>query len=200
MVASGAQVVGGVNAKKAGDDVDGIAVYGTVAEAMEATGANVSVLFVPPRFTKDAVEEAVLQEFEALARRGGVLGAMETQYQRSKIQDESLHYEKLKHDGTLPIIGVNTWLDPATTKDGWEPGPIELRRASPEEKQDQIRSVREFQARHADESGPALARLQQVAMAGGNVFAELMSTVRVATLGQITKALYAVGGEYRRNL
>jgi methylmalonyl-CoA mutase len=106
----------------------------------------------------------------------------------------------LKHDGTLPIIGVNTWLDPATTKDGWEPGPIELRRASPEEKQDQIRSVREFQARHADESGPALARLQQVAMAGGNVFAELMSTVRVATLGQITKALYAVGGEYRRNL
>jgi methylmalonyl-CoA mutase len=148
----------------------------------------------------DAVEEAVLGEFEALSRRGGVLGAMELQYQRSKIQDESLHYEQLKHDGTLPIIGVNTWLDPATTQDGWEPGPIELRRASPEEKDAQIRSVRTFQARHAAAAPEALARLQQVAMSGGNVFAELMSTVRVATLGQITRALYAVGGEYRRNL
>jgi methylmalonyl-CoA mutase len=148
----------------------------------------------------DAVEEAVLQEFDALSRRGGVLGAMELQYQRSRIQDESLHYEQLKHDGTLPIIGVNTWLDPATTRDDWEPAVAELRRASPDEKNDQIRSVRDFQAKHATESAAALQRLQQVAMTGGNLFAELMSTVRVATLGQITQALYAVGGEYRRNL
>src|SRR5262249_15677566 len=112
----------------------------------------------------------------------------------------SLYYEKLKHDGTLPIIGVNTWLDPATTGPGWQPPAIELRRSTPEEKDAQIASVRAFQQRHAAESGPALARLQEVAMSGGNVFGELMNTVRVATLGQISRALYAVGGEYRRNL
>jgi methylmalonyl-CoA mutase len=148
----------------------------------------------------DVVEEAVLREFERISERGGVLGAMELQYQRMKIQEESLHYERLKHDGTLPIIGVNTWLDPATTKADWEPPSVELRRASPEEKQAQIASVRAFQEKHRDEAGPALRRLQEVAMSGGNVFAELMSTVRVASLGQITRALYAVGGEYRRNL
>jgi isobutyryl-CoA mutase len=148
----------------------------------------------------DVVEEAVLREFERISERGGVLGAMELQYQRTKIQEESLHYEQMKHDGTLPIIGVNTWLDPATTKDDWEAGPVELRRATPDEKEAQIESVRAFQARHADEAGPALKRLQEVAMSGGNVFGELMSTVRVATLGQISHALYAVGGEYRRNL
>jgi methylmalonyl-CoA mutase len=148
----------------------------------------------------DVVEEAVLREFERISERGGVLGAMELQYQRMKIQEESLHYERLKHDGTLPIIGVNTWLDPSTTQENWEPPSIELRRASPEEKQAQIASVRAFQERHRDEAGPALRRLQEVAMSGGNVFAELMSTVRVASLGQITRALYAVGGEYRRNL
>jgi methylmalonyl-CoA mutase len=100
----------------------------------------------------------------------------------------------------LPIIGINTYLDPATSGDDWEPEPIELRRASPAEKQAQIDSVRRFQAAHAHESGPALLKLQQVAMDGGNVFGELMHTVRVATLGQITHALYEVGGEYRRNL
>jgi isobutyryl-CoA mutase len=148
----------------------------------------------------DVVEEAVLQEFERLSDRGGVLGAMELQYQRSRIQEESLYYERLKHDGTLPIIGVNTWLDPSTTSAGWEAPSIELRRASPAEKDAQIRSVRSFQALHAEESGPALRRLQEVAISGGNLFAELMHTVRVATLGQISEALYAVGGEYRRNL
>jgi len=148
----------------------------------------------------DVVEEAVLREFERLSDRGGVLGAMELQYQRTRIQEESLHYEKLKHDGTLPIIGVNTWLDPATTGPDWQPPTIELRRSSSEEKDAQIASVRAFQQAHAAEAGPALARLQAVAMSGGNVFGELVNTVRVATLGQISRALYAVGGEYRRNL
>ncbi len=148
----------------------------------------------------DLVEEAVLQEFERISERGGVLGAMELQYQRMQIQEESLLYEQKKHDGSLPIVGINTYLDPATSGDDWEPDAIELRRASPAEKQAQIDSVRAFQAKHAAESGPALKRLQQVAMEGGNVFGELMKTVRVATLGQITNALYEVGGEYRRNL
>ena len=148
----------------------------------------------------DLVEEAVLQEFEQIDRRGGVLGAMELQYQRSRIQDESMLYEQRKHDGTLPIIGINTFLDPAKSGDDWAPETPELRRASPDEKQAQIDSVRAFQAAHADAAGPALRRLQEVAMAGGNLFGELMSTVRVATLGQITRALYEVGGAYRRNL
>ena len=148
----------------------------------------------------DAVEEAVLVEFERISERGGVLGAMELQYQRSKIQEESLYYEGLKHDGSLPIIGVNTYLDPATTAEGWEPPEIELRRADAPEKDGQIESVRRFQGEHADEAAEALKRLQQVALTGGNVFDELMHTTRVATLGQITRALYAVGGEYRRNV
>ncbi|NCG20035.1 MAG: methylmalonyl-CoA mutase, partial [Rhodobacterales bacterium] len=148
----------------------------------------------------DLVEEAVLEEFERISDRGGVLGAMELQYQRTKIQEESLYYEHLKHSGVLPIIGVNTSLDPKTLGDDYEAPDVELRRSTDEEKNAQIDSVRRFQALHADEVGPALLRLQQVAMDGGNVFAELMSTVRVATLGQISEALYSVGGEYRRNL
>ena len=111
-----------------------------------------------------------------------------------------LYYEQKKHDGTLPIIGINTFQDPATLGADWEPPPVELRRASVAEKQAQIDAVRTFQARHHDTSGPALERLQQVARAGGNLFAALMETVRVASLGQITGALYAVGGEYRRNV
>ena len=148
----------------------------------------------------DMVEAAVWHEFERLSERGGVLGAMELQYQRSQIQEESLHYEQLKHDGTLPIIGVNTYLDPATTAEDWEPPKIELRRSTHEEKEAQIESVRTFQATHADTAPEALAQLQKVALSGGNIFGELMRTVRVATLGQISRALYAVGGEYRRNL
>jgi isobutyryl-CoA mutase len=148
----------------------------------------------------DLVEEAVLKEFERLDARGGVLGAMETQYQRGKIQEESLHYEHLKHSGELPLVGINTFEDPATLGDDWEPPEPELRRATPAEKQAQLDSVARFQAAHADSAPEALARLKQVALSGGNVFGELMNTVRVATLGQITNALYQVGGEYRRNL
>jgi methylmalonyl-CoA mutase len=150
-------------------------------------------------YLTDLVEEAVLQEFERLDERGGVLGAMELQYQRGRIQDESMHYEHRKHDGSLPIVGINTFLDPAK-EEGWQPETPELRRATPAEKDAQIASVRTFQAAHLDQAPAALLRLQQVALEGGNLFDELMRTVRVATLGQITRALYEVGGEYRRNV
>ncbi|MCC7383682.1 MAG: cobalamin-dependent protein [Deltaproteobacteria bacterium] len=146
----------------------------------------------------DLVEEAVLEEFDRLTERGGVLGAMETQYQRSRIQEESLHYEQLKHRGTLPIIGVNTFQNPHSDYER-EADQVELRRASPEEKETCIRRLRAFQARHRSDAAPALARLEEVALSGGNVFAELMQAVNVASLGQITRALYAVGGQYRRN-
>ena len=148
----------------------------------------------------DMVEQAVLEEFERIDQRGGVLGAMETQYQRGKIQSESLHYEHQKHSGALPLVGINTFVDPATTADDWEPPTVELRRSTNAEKDDQITRLRAFQGRNKDQAAEALARLQAVAIDGGNVFGELMSTVRVASLGQITEALYEVGGEYRRNL
>ncbi len=146
----------------------------------------------------DLVEEAVYAEFDRLSERGGVLGAMDTMYQRSKIQDESLHYETLKHDGTLPIIGVNTFLPP----DG-PAGPLDeaqLMRSTDEEKENQIEGVRDFSTRHAARRERALARLQEVARARGNVFEELMEAVKVASLGEISGALYAVGGEYRRSM
>jgi methylmalonyl-CoA mutase len=145
----------------------------------------------------DLVEEAVLKEFERIAERGGVLGAMETGYQRGKIQEESLHYEMLKHDGSLPIIGVNTFRNPNA-----RPGEvkIELARSTEQEKQSQLRRLREFQARHRDESGPALQRLKQAAINNENLFAMLMDTVRSCSLGQITEALFEVGGKYRRNM
>ena len=145
----------------------------------------------------DLVEEAVLLEFERIAERGGVLGAMETGYQRGKIQEESLYYETLKHDGTLPIVGVNTFRNPKPVEAG---GTIQLARSTEEEKQSQIRRLREFQQRHQNEAPAALQRLQQVAMANGNVFAELMNAVRCCSLGQITHALFEVGGQYRRNM
>ncbi len=148
----------------------------------------------------DLVEEAVLEEFLRINDRGGVLGAMETQYQRSKIQEESLYYEHLKHSGELPIIGVNTYLNPATLADDYQPPKLELARSTKEEKEEQIANLRLFQNAHADESKVALARLKEVARSGGNLFAELMETVRVASLGQITHALYEVGGQYRRNM
>ncbi|MFC4077314.1 fused isobutyryl-CoA mutase/GTPase IcmF [Salinithrix halophila] len=144
----------------------------------------------------DLVEEAVLREFERISDRGGVLGAMETQYQRGKIQEESLYYETKKHSGDLPIIGVNTFL-----KEGEEAEPeYELTRAAPEEKEAQIQNLRSFQERHREETLGALARLQETARKDGNLFAELMETVRVASLGQITEALFEVGGQYRRNM
>ncbi|HEU4428592.1 MAG TPA: methylmalonyl-CoA mutase family protein [Myxococcota bacterium] len=145
----------------------------------------------------DAVEEAVLDEFERLAQRGGVLGAMETHYQRGKIQDESLYYEAKKHSGELPIIGVNTFENPHPER---SQRPLALQRASDDEKQRQLAALRAFQARHAEDAPRALARLREVARSGGNVFEELMETVKSASLGQITHALFDVGGSYRRSM
>ncbi|MBP8919896.1 MAG: cobalamin-dependent protein [Micropruina sp.] len=144
----------------------------------------------------DLVEEAVLAEFDRIADRGGVLGAMETGYQRGLIQDESMLYESRKHDGTLPIIGVNTFLDP----DAEASAPTVLARGTTEEKESQLARLADFHARHADEAPAALARLKEVALVGGNVFDELMRTVRVASLGQITEAFFEVGGRYRRTM
>ncbi|MBC3807226.1 cobalamin B12-binding domain-containing protein [Undibacterium seohonense] len=145
----------------------------------------------------DLVEEAVMQEFERIAERGGVLGAMETGYQRGKIQEESMHYEHLKHDGTLPIIGVNTFRNP---KGGEAPQKIELARSTDEEKQSQLTRLADFHQRHADVAPQALAALQQAAINNENVFAKLMEAARVCSLGQITTALFEVGGQYRRNM
>ncbi|MFD1708715.1 fused isobutyryl-CoA mutase/GTPase IcmF [Siminovitchia sediminis] len=147
----------------------------------------------------DLVEEAVLQEFERLNDRGGVLGAMETQYQRGKIQEESLYYETLKHSGELPIIGVNTYVNPNPLSEE-EMDHLELARAAKEEKVTQIRNLRSFQSKHAKEAEAALSRLKETAVSGENIFAELMKTTRTASLGQITHALYEVGGQYRRNM
>jgi isobutyryl-CoA mutase len=144
----------------------------------------------------DLVEEAVLCEFERISDRGGVLGAMETQYQRGKIQEESLLYETKKHSGELPIIGVNTFENPNPPEDVEVP----LSRATKEEKDLQIRRLREFQEKHREEAKVALERLKKTARENGNIFAELMETVKVASLGQITRALYEVGGQYRRNM
>jgi methylmalonyl-CoA mutase len=146
----------------------------------------------------DLVEEAVYQEFERISERGGVLGAMDTMYQRGKIQEESLYYESKKHDGSLPLVGVNMFLPKEGQED--EVHHLELIRSTEAEKQDQINHVRAFQNTHADEGGAALARLQATARERGNVFAELMETVKTSSLGQISGALYAVGGEYRRNM
>ncbi|MDH3338036.1 MAG: methylmalonyl-CoA mutase family protein [Gammaproteobacteria bacterium] len=146
----------------------------------------------------DLVEEAVYQEFERISDRGGVLGAMDTMYQRGKIQEESLYYESKKHDGSLPLIGVNTFLPKKGQED--QVHEQELIRSSEAEKNDQIRHVRAFQKTHADESAAALASLQAVARERSNVFAELMETVKSNSLGQISHALYQVGGEYRRNM
>ena len=145
----------------------------------------------------DLVEEAVLAEFERLAERGGVLGAMETGYQRSRIQEESLYYEHRKHDGSLPIIGVNTFRNP----NGDDiPEELELARSTEEEKQSQLKRLREFQERHAAEAPAMLQRLKQAVLDNQNVFEVLMDAVRVCSLGQITAALFEVGGQYRRNM
>jgi len=146
----------------------------------------------------DLVEEAVLAEFERLSDRGGVLGAMETLYQRGRIQDESLHYESLKHSGELPIVGVNTFEgDGSGTAVADE---SRLIRSDDREKHAQLDHLAALQARYRDEAAAALARLQAAALAGGNVFAELMECAKVASLGQITSALFEVGGRYRRSM
>jgi isobutyryl-CoA mutase len=147
----------------------------------------------------DLVEEAVLIEFDRITERGGVLGAMETGYQRGQIQEESIYYETLKHTGAMPIIGVNTFRDPDAHDDELSES-VELARATEEEKESQLHRLADFHARHADQSPAALKRLQQAALAGDNIFAELMEAVKTCSLGQITEALYDVGGKYRRNM
>ncbi len=147
----------------------------------------------------DLVEEAVLQEFERINTRGGVLGAMELQYQRGKIQDESMEYEMRKHNGSLPIVGVNTYRNPNEQGDT-NVNDMQLARASWEEKNYQIEQLKAFQEKHADNVKPALERLKKAANNGENIFAELMNTVQFASLGEITQALYKCGGQYRRNM
>jgi isobutyryl-CoA mutase len=147
----------------------------------------------------DLVEEMVLTEFDRLNDRGGVLGSMETQYQRGKIQEESMYYEMKKHNGDLPIVGVNTYLNPNPPSEE-EMDSMELARATKEEKETQITNLRGFQGRNETEAEEALGRLKKAAVDGGNIFEELMETVKVASLGQITRALYEVGGQYRRNM
>jgi isobutyryl-CoA mutase len=149
-------------------------------------------------YLTDLVEEAVYKEFEALSERGGVLGAMETMYQRGKIQEESLYYETKKHDGSLPLVGINTYL--SATDGSAEHKGAALIRSTEEEKQDQVAAVRAFQARNAPRAPAALGALQHSAAGGGNVFAALMECVKVSSLGQISRALYQVGGQYRRNM
>ncbi|MDQ1459359.1 MAG: isobutyryl-CoA mutase, partial [Actinomycetota bacterium] len=145
----------------------------------------------------DLVEEAVLTEFDRISARGGVLGAMELGYQRGRIQDESMLYEQRKHDGSLPIVGVNTFQNDAA---GDAPVPLELARGTADERSSQLSRLAEFHARHAVEAEIALERLRRIATNGGNVFAELMDASRVCSLGQITDAFFEVGGQYRRNI
>ncbi len=144
----------------------------------------------------DLVEEAVLKEFEAIASRGGVLGAMETGYQRGKIQEESMYYEHKKHDGSYPIIGVNTFLNPK----GMAQQEIELARSTDDEKQSQIQRLHDFHAHNAEQAPLMLAKLKQTVIDNGNVFAVLVDAVRCCSLGQISSALYEVGGQYRRSM
>ncbi|MET9622315.1 fused isobutyryl-CoA mutase/GTPase IcmF [Streptomyces sp. NPDC006464] len=146
----------------------------------------------------DLVEQAVLTEFERISERGGVLGAMETGYQRGRIQDESMLYEQRKHDGTLPLIGVNTFRNPHAADA--EPVAIELARATQEEKQSQLDRVRDYQASHQEPANAALAALKSAAMEGRNVFSVLMEAARVCSLQQVTDAFFEVGGQYRRNV
>jgi methylmalonyl-CoA mutase len=154
--------------------------------------------FIMDRLT-DMVEEAVLKEFDSLSKRGGVLGAMESYYQRGKIQDESLYYELKKHTGEYPIIGVNTYLSPEQDENYCRP-PVQLTRATYEEKRAQLENLNKFKQEHQGEAEAALNALREVVLTGGNIFAELMQTVRSASLGQITGVFYEVGGRYRRNM
>jgi methylmalonyl-CoA mutase len=145
----------------------------------------------------ELVEEAVLAEFAALSERGGVLGAMERMYQRTKIQEESLHYESLKHNGELPIIGVNTYLDPAGSP---TIVPREVIRSTESEKEFAISTLAAFQARNTAAAPAALAALQLAAVSQGNTFAAMLEAAKVCSLGQISGALYSVGGQYRRSM
>lgn len=149
------------------------------------------------QYLTDLVEEAVLNEFQSLQQRGGVLAAMETMYQRSKIQEESLEYEHSKHSGQIPIIGVNTFLSESDHQDTQKPS---LSRSTDEEKNFQVEQVKWLHNCFSKESADALCRLQQAVLKNENIFESLMDITPVCTLGQITHALYAVGGAYRRNM
>jgi isobutyryl-CoA mutase len=146
----------------------------------------------------DLVEEAVLKEFERISDRGGVLGAMESGYQRGRIQEDSLHYEHLKHSGEYPLIGVNTFQAP----DSAEPDEFaaEVSRSTIQERMEQIRRLRDFQRLHSAEAPAMLQRLRDTAMSGGNIFEVLMDAVRCCSLGQITATLFEAGGQYRRSM
>ena len=144
----------------------------------------------------DLVEEAVLCEFEAISKRGGVLGAMETGYQRGRIQEQSLHYERLKHEGSLPIVGVNMFKNSEVQ----EQAVIELARSTEKEKQSQLERLHNFHQRHEEKAEVALDQLKTCVIQNRNVFAELMTAVRYCSVGQITSALFEVGGKYRRNM
>jgi methylmalonyl-CoA mutase len=146
----------------------------------------------------DLVEAAVLTEFDRIADRGGVLGAMETGYQRGRIQDESMLYEHRKHDGSLPIVGVNTFINAHPDPEGHHG--LELARGTETEKQSQLARLHAFHQRHQADAPAALAALQDAATSGGNVFDALMRATRVASLGQITTALFEVGGQFRRTV
>lgn len=148
----------------------------------------------------DLVEEAILSEFMRISERGGVLGAMETQYQRGKIQEESMYYEHLKHSGDLPIVGVNQFINPETLKEGYVPEKIELARASQDEKNQQLNNLLAFQKQNANDAETQLNNLKAAALKGENIFAALMEAARVCSLHQMTQALFEVGGQYRRNL
>jgi methylmalonyl-CoA mutase len=145
----------------------------------------------------DLVEEAVLQEFENISRRGGVLGAMENQYQRSKIQEESLYYEYMKQSGEYPIIGVNTFL-PDNPQNYYDS--IEITRSSDEEKQLRLKQLDEFHQKNKEESNKALEQLRRACLQGNNIFEELLNTVQYCSMGEITQVLYEVGGKYRRGM
>jgi methylmalonyl-CoA mutase len=145
----------------------------------------------------DLVEEAVLTEFDRITERGGVLGAMETMYQRSRIQEESLYYETLKHTGEYPIIGVNTFL---SSKGSPTILPKEVIRATEEEKEAQIATVENLRTAYADEAAKAIKDLQQAAIRNENMFEVLMEATKYCSLGQLTAAMFEVGGQYRRNM
>jgi len=143
------------------------------------------------------VEEAVLSEFDRITERGGVLGAMETMYQRSKIQEESLHYENLKHSGELPIMGVNTFLSSLGSPTII---PQNVIRARFDEKEYQIEMLKQLHKTHTEDANGAISRLKEVASEGKNIFCELMETTKYCSIGQITGALFDIGGQYRRNM
>ncbi|MEM1008658.1 MAG: methylmalonyl-CoA mutase family protein, partial [Myxococcota bacterium] len=165
--------------------------FGLLANENPLQGAHII------EYLTEVVEEAILDQFERITERGGVLGAMELMYQRSQIQEESLYYETQKHSGALPIIGVNTFLNPNAQEGVVE---IELARANTKEKQQQIEGVQAFQKHHQERATQALQDLKKTALEGGNVFAALMETVKSCSLGQISNALFEVGGQYRRNM